>query len=442
MPALHDLTEAASTSAPDLGWGGRPSGETNDPTVPRPSAWPKLTIVIPALNEEESIGSTVQRCLDARETICRTGRVREVEVIVVSDGSTDRTAEIAGEVAVREPAVTVIVFPHNRGYGAALKEGFRRGTGELVSFLDADGTCDPVYFGEMCRVLQEESASVVLGSRMQPGNQMPRLRRLGNRIYAFMLGVLSGRAVTDTASGMRVIRRDALPDLYPLPNGLHFTPAMSARALMNNMRIAEIPMAYAERVGESKLHVLRDGIRFFRAIWDAMLLYRPSRVFSLCAIVCTLVGLAWALYPAEFYARHRRLEEWMIYRILLSTFLFTGSFLLVGSGVVADRILSLVYRRPLKSFGGQLVEWLFSPKRLYWIAVLASSGAVALVWPGLVEYVGTGHVSVHWSRVIVATCLLQVTLFALIFATLQRVVSLWKGQLDYASRSRNETNAF
>src|SRR5439155_971566 len=127
-----------------------------------------------------------------------------------SDGSTDRTVQIAQEFAKREPAVTVIVFEKNRGYGAAIKEGFARGSGDLVAFLDADGTCDPNYFGEFCCALQMEQAALVLGSRMGPGTEMPRLRRIGNHMYAFLLGILSGRAVTDTASGMRVVNREAL----------------------------------------------------------------------------------------------------------------------------------------------------------------------------------------------------------------------------------------
>jgi glycosyltransferase involved in cell wall biosynthesis len=199
--------------------------------------------------------------------------------------------------------VRLIVFEKNRGYGAAIKEGFRQSSGELVSFLDADGTCDPNYFGEMCAALHSEQAAVVLGSRMGPGNEMPRVRRLGNRLYALLLGSLSGRAVSDTASGMRVLRRDCLADLYPLPDGLHFTPAMSARAVMSDMRIVETPMSYAERVGQSKLSVLRDGVRFLYAIRDAAMLYRPSRVFRLAAAACVMVGLFWGAYPVEFYPR-------------------------------------------------------------------------------------------------------------------------------------------
>jgi glycosyltransferase involved in cell wall biosynthesis len=395
---------------------------------------PKLTIVIPALNEEESIGQTIQRCLEARDHIRGVGRIRDVEVVVVSDGSTDRTAQIAQEVAAKDAAVSVIVFPKNRGYGAALKEGFLRGTGELVSFLDADGTCDPAYFADMCQALQERGAAVVLGSRMGPQSEMPKLRRLGNRIFALVLGVLSGKAVSDTASGMRVIRRDALPELYPLPDGMHFTPAMSARALMNDLGIVEIPMQYSERVGESKLRVLKDGFRFLRAIWEAMLIFRPSRIFLLLTMFCALVGLAWGLFPIEFYVREGRLEEWMIYRVLLCTFLFTCSFVFLCAGVIGDQIMGLVHRQRWRSFLSQAFDRLLSPRALIVTAGGSAAVAIALVWPGLMEYLRTGHITLHWSRAIVAVFLLHVSLFAVVTSVLRSILNLWKGQLDYVRR--------
>ena len=82
----------------------------------------------------------------------------------------------------------VIVFEQNRGYGAAIKEGFARSSGELVAFLDADGTCDPTVFADLCSTVQQEDAAVALGSRMGPDTQMPRVRRLGNNLYALLLG--------------------------------------------------------------------------------------------------------------------------------------------------------------------------------------------------------------------------------------------------------------
>jgi glycosyltransferase involved in cell wall biosynthesis len=117
-----------------------------------------LTIVLPALDEEDAIAETISRCLDARSRIKETAGLADVEIVVVSDGSTDRTAEIAQGFE----EVKVITFEQNRGYGAAIKEGWRQGGGELPGFLDADGTCDPNYFAEMCRIAVAESADVAL----------------------------------------------------------------------------------------------------------------------------------------------------------------------------------------------------------------------------------------------------------------------------------------
>ncbi len=260
----------------------------------------KLTVVIPALNEEKAIGPIIERSLAARKTIVRGSPVDDVEIIVVSDGSTDRTAEIAAGFG----EVRVIVFDKNRGYGAAIKKGFEVGSGDLVGFLDADGTCDPNFFAALCTALVEEDAAVALGSRMGPTSRMPPIRRFGNRVYALILSLLSNRVVTDTASGMRVIRRDALNQLYPLPDGLHFTPAMSARVLMDDrLSIVERAMPYEERIGESKLHVIRDGLRFLRTIFEMTLMWQPAKLFSMGAAgdpwQNQLAGVAGQALPAR-----------------------------------------------------------------------------------------------------------------------------------------------
>ena len=293
----------------------------------------------------------------------------------------------------------------------------------------------PTTFGDLCRVLQAEHAAVALGSRMQPGNQMPRIRRLGNTLYALLLGTLSGKAITDTASGMRVLRRDALAALYPLPDGLHFTPAMSARAVLSDQRIVEVPMAYAERVGESKLRVMRDGVRFLYAIRDAALLYQPSRMFGLAAALCVAAGLFWSAFPVEFYLRNQRLEEWMIYRLLLCGLLFSSAFSFLCAGVLGDRVLSLVYHRPQTTFLSALFDRLLHRSRLGYLAVVGLIAAVILVWPGLMQYAQSGHVTIHWSRPIVAVFLLQISVLSIAYGVLQKIVDLWGGQLAHSGRS-------
>lgn len=360
----------------------------------------KLTIVIPALNEEAAIGSTIERCLDARRVIVAESPVDDVEIIVVSDGSTDRTPEIASGYG----DVRVIVFETNRGYGAAIKKGFEEGSGELVGFLDADGTCDPQFFATLCRALVDERASVALGSRMGPDSHMPGVRRLGNRIYALILSALSNRVVVDTASGMRVIRRDVLARLYPLPDGLHFTPAMSARVLMDeHMTLVERPMPYNERIGESKLNVVRDGLRFLNTILEMTLMWRPAKVFLSLAIVCLATMLLLAGHPIEMWLGQGRLQEDMIYRLLFCSFLGTIGTMLISAGVIADNLHRLIApdAKP-RSFTAALLDRTY---RFAGLSVVLGMSAPLLVWlvgPGLWTRLTSGYVDLHWSRVVLA----------------------------------------
>ena len=384
-----------------------------------------LTIVIPALNEEDAIGDTISRCLAARGRIAEAAGLTGVEIIVVSDGSTDRTAQIAqgfGE-------VKVVVFEQNRGYGAAIKEGWRQGDGTLLGFLDADGTCDPAYFADMCRIAIEDSADVVLGSRLGPESKMPRTRRLGNRIYAFLLGLLCGRQITDTASGMRVVRRKSLKHLYPLPDGLHFTPSMSARALLNDLRVIEIPMRYEERIGTSKLSVVGDGIRFLRAIFAGVLCYRPEKLLLSAFVVCLLLMLLLAAYPSEFYFRHGRLEEWMIYRFVVCYLLGSFGLMLLLATALTNQIARFGPRRSsVNPFWPSLLVVLLRGPFLTILMLLLLSLSLFFLWPGIVEYLSTRRITLHWSRLIAGAFALFCCLETAMFALLIKVVSVWQSQ--------------
>lgn len=360
----------------------------------------KLSIVIPAYNEEEAIAAILDRSLRARASIVSRCPVDEVEVIVVSDGSTDRTAEIAA--TFRD--AKLIVFERNRGYGAAIKRGFAESTGDLVGFLDADGTCDPEFFADLCSALLCERADVAIGSRLGPGSRMPGIRRLGNRAYALILSALSNKIVTDTASGMRVIRREALAHLYPLPNGLNFTPAISARVLMDDrLRIVECPMPYEERIGRSKLSVVRDGIRFLGTIIGMTLVWRPERLFFGAAAVALLIAGLLAMHPLEAWLRQGWFAEDRIYRLLFCSWLATVGLAGMSAGVLASLIRRMV--RPCgeaRSFASGLVDALFTGKGLAAISGPMAAAAVVLVGRGVWTRLTEGQMDQHWSRVVLA----------------------------------------
>src|SRR3954463_12332961 len=212
-----------------------PASLSGAPVRERPTS---LSTVIPALNEENGIDEILQRVLAQRTGLATVG-IRELEVIVVDDGSKDKTAD-----RIRTyPDVRLIQHSVNRGYGAALKTGLNAATGDLLAFLDADGTYPPESFPALCAAIEEHAADLIIGSRMLGNDsEMPMVRRIGNTIFAALLSIVGSRRISDSASGMRVFRKESLPILYPLPDGLDFTPAMSTRAVYEGLNMVEVPI--------------------------------------------------------------------------------------------------------------------------------------------------------------------------------------------------------
>jgi glycosyltransferase involved in cell wall biosynthesis len=397
-----------------------------------------LSIVIPALNEEAAIADTLTRCLAARDSIINLAGLSGVEIIVVSDGSTDRTVEIARGFA----EVRVIEFKINQGYGAAIKEGWRQARGSLLAFIDADGTCDPENFAEMSRISLEESADVVLGSRLGPTSKMPTIRRIGNRIYAFLLGLLCGRHVTDTASGMRVVKRQSLKYLYPLPNGLHFTPSMSARALLNDLRVIEIPMSYEERIGESKLSVIRDGIGFLKTIFAGVLCYRPENLLLIAFAFCAGLMVLLAAYPVEFYFQNGRLEEWMLYRFTACYLLGSVALLLLLMTGLTNQLAQFGPRRKSAApFWSTLIRSLLRGWPLLMVLNILILMAIFFLWPGLVQYFTTGHTNLHWSRLLAGAFSLFSAVQTTAFALLSQVIAIWAESHEAISSVQEATSS-
>ena len=352
-----------------------------------------LTIVIPAYNEEEAIASIIERTLAAKNEIIAQTQIKDVNIVVVSDGSKDRTVEIASGYK----GIELIWYPNNKGYGAAIKTGFAKTTDDFVSFLDADGTCDPLFFIKLLKQQKETNADIVLGSRLGPDSEMPTIRRIGNMLFATLINLWAGTKIKDSASGMRLIKRSALTEIYPLPDGLHFTPAMSAKALFDKrMRIEEIPMPYKERMGQSKLKVVKDGIRFLRAILEAAVVFKPRRAFNVAALLFLLSAALLGISPLLYFVENGTFESDMIYRLLTIVLLANVGFLLLGIGIAAQRFLDLLHYRKLLTKGtiNGLENLILNHGLISGLIALIVS--LAFFFKPLGQLITTSHIEVSW----------------------------------------------
>jgi glycosyltransferase involved in cell wall biosynthesis len=350
---------------------------------------PSLSVILPAYNEERGIDAILERVLRQREPLRESG-VGELEVIVVDDASRDRTAERAAA----HSGVRLVRHKLNRGYGAALKTGFSEARGELLAFLDADGTYPPEKLSELCRAVLQDKADMVIGSRMlSRDSEMPTVRRVGNTLFASLLSVVGKHRVWDSASGMRVLRRKVLGSLYPLPDGLDFTPAMSTRALYQDLRMVEVPIPYRERVGRSKLNVVRDGLRFLRSILWTATLYKPLRIFGTLGLAMLVSAVILALPPLVYYVQNHSVREDSIYRLIAVLILSAAGVNVLAFGLISGAIFNLLpgHAEPQPPL----------PKRfqigLAWGGFLLLLSGFALMAPAGVEWVRTAQITFHWS---------------------------------------------
>ncbi len=228
-----------------------------------------LTLVIPNFNEETAISTVIGKVQSAKSLLSEHG-ITLREIIVVDDGSQDQSIKILQ----LYQDITITKHEKNRGYGAALKTGFRQATSELICFLDMDATYDPEELVQLCEVLQDPHIKMSLGDRLSLITDMPFSRKVGNLLYVVTIYLIYGALLKDSCSGMRVFRKKDLHEFIDhTPDQLDFALAMSLICLRKKWPVVELPITYKKRIGNSKLNIFVDGFRFLFTIFK----YRVER---------------------------------------------------------------------------------------------------------------------------------------------------------------------
>jgi glycosyltransferase involved in cell wall biosynthesis len=219
-----------------------------------------VSVVIPVFNEEVTIGNVVTR---TKRTMEQLGA--SYEILVVDDGSDDRSADIAQELKAH------VLRKAHQGKGFALRYGFRHAKGELVVTLDADGSHKPEEIPLVLRYILEDRADFVVGSRFADSEdnktKIPKINRTGNRMFNDLIWYLTGAKITDSQSGFRAIRSSLIKSMNLGSYGYEVESEMLVKALKMGARVTETPISFVQRtVGNSKLDPIRDGTRILYAI--------------------------------------------------------------------------------------------------------------------------------------------------------------------------------
>ena len=278
-----------------------------------------LSIILPAKNEALAIGTTVAG-------ICE--RFPDAEVIVVNDGSTDNTLEVAQAAGAR-----VVSHPYSKGNGAAIKTGARAATGEVLVFMDADGQHDPADIPRLLERL-EQGHDMVVGAR-QKGSQASVGRGVANTFYNWLATYMTGHKIEDLTSGMRAVRADKFREfLYLLPNGFSYPTTSTMAFFRAGYSVSYVPIHAAQRIGKSHIKLLKDGMRFLLIIFKIGTLYSPLKLFA--PIAAALFGMATLWYGHTFYYDGRFTN--------MSALLYTGSVMIFLMGLISEQITALMYK--------------------------------------------------------------------------------------------------
>jgi glycosyltransferase involved in cell wall biosynthesis len=359
-----------------------------------------VSVILPALDEEVTIATCIAKI---QKIFYEQGLCGE---IIVADSSHDRTAEIARSLGAR------VILPKNCGYGNAYLEAFQQARGKIIVIGDADNTYD---FLELPRLLKpfEDGADMVIGSRflgeIKKGSMSILHRYIGNPLLTLMINIVFQTSFSDTHSGFRAIRREALEKLDLKSGGMEFASEMMIAAARSGLRIQEVPITYYPRITPSKLHSFADGWRHIRFV----LLMKPLPFVAIPGLVFSLVGVL----LMAFFSLQGNVESSHLHTFILGAILIMGGLQVVLTGLLM-KTYSVIHGYEIKA---GIIERIMNYGNLEKFLVLGS----ALLFVGVLLGI---NILIHWISVsfgflseistailalVLIVCGLQVVLFAI-----------------------------
>lgn len=252
-----------------------------------------VSIIIPAFNEEHGIGPVVDALRAA---------VPDAELIVVDDGSSDRTAEVAQSRGAR-----VVRRPINGGYGRSIKDGVGRASADTIVITDADGT----YPAESIPALLTEYAkgfSMVVGARQGKVYRGSLFKGAMRFVLIMIVEFVTGRKIPDVNSGLRVFSKKEIEPFFPdICDGFSFTTTITLVYLLTHRSVFYVPIPYEKRTGISKVKLFRDMLRTLQYVTECIVRYNPLKLFFLLSSVILVVGavsgiaFGWAALIQSFF---------------------------------------------------------------------------------------------------------------------------------------------
>ena len=279
----------------------------------------KISVVIPAYNEEKGIGQTIKEIKEVLKKV-----KSKTDILVVNDGSTDNTANILAKI----DNIRVIEHETNRGYGASLKTAIRNTDSDYIMIIDADGTYPIKSIPKLIEL--SSSYDMVVGARSGKTVKIPFFRKPAKWIISRFAEYLTMTKIPDLNSGLRIFKRDvALKFMSFFPDGFSFTTTLTMSCLTNDYRVKYITIDYFERKGTSTIHPIKDFVGFINLIFRLTIYFRPLNVFIPISLIIFLGGVI------KLYIDFSNLN----YFGLGGTLLILSSIQIAFLGILADLII-------------------------------------------------------------------------------------------------------